>query len=205
MDREGKMRRALDALGSVRSVNRTVVVEVLRCLDPESDINLHDLAKATRALTTDLIQNLAVEPVKEGGPATIAIARVQEGLPHILTRCEGYRGVFTSALTRFPNDRTHPWRLILYMDEITPGNPLHLESQKKITAIYNSFLELQQALRYEEAWMVNGGARTMLAHQIKGGRSGIIRQLLRSMFCKADSLSDAGVVIPMAGGPRICS
>ena len=140
MDRESKRRRALEALGSVRSVNRSVVVEVLRCLDPESDIGLYDLSKATRALTTDLIQNLAVEPVKEGGPATVAIARVQEVLPRILTHCEGYRGVFTSALTRFPNDRTHPWRLILYMDEITPGNPLHLGPQKKITAIYNSFL-----------------------------------------------------------------
>ena len=109
-----------------------MVVEVLHCLDPESDIGRYDLSKGTRSLTADLIQNIAVEPVKEGGPANVAIARVQEELPHILTHCEGYRGVFTSALTRFPNDRSHPWHLILYMDEITPGNPLHLESQKPV-------------------------------------------------------------------------
>ena len=51
MDRESKRRRALDALGSVRSVTRTVVVEVLRCLDPDGR---HDLSNGTRALTSDL-------------------------------------------------------------------------------------------------------------------------------------------------------
>ena len=84
MDRGGKRRRVLDALGSVRSVNRSAVLQVLRCLEPESDVGLYDVSKTTRALTTGLIQDIAVEPVTSGGPATVAIARAQEELSHIL-------------------------------------------------------------------------------------------------------------------------
>lgn len=208
MDRDSKKRRVSNALGSARHVNRSVVVQVVRCLEPDND-DLDpkqiygDLSKATKRLTTDLIYNITVEPVDPGGPTTVALRRVQDLLPHILTHCEGFRGVLTNALKSFPNDREHPWHLIMYMDEITPGNPLHLESQKKITAIYSGFLEFQHALRYEESWMVNGCVRSTLTKKIKGGLSSIIRELIRSRFCMVDSATDAGVVIPLQRGPQL--
>ena len=204
MDRECKRRRAVDALGSVRSVNRSVVLSVLRVFEPDSDLTRRDLDQSTRSLGADLTREISLPRVNAVGAANLAIARVQEVLPYTLIHCPGFRNAFASALARHPNSREHPWRLILYMDEITPGNPLHLESHKKVTAIYSSFLELADALRYEELWLVNGCIRTTEAHTIQGGLSAIIKQLMRAMFCEADSLQDAGIVIMATeAGPQL--
>jgi hypothetical protein len=46
-----------------------------------------------------------------------------------------------SRLALHPNDIKHPWTIILYNDEITPGNALKHHNQRKVQAYYWSFRE----------------------------------------------------------------
>ena len=202
MDREAKRQRAAEVLGSVRSVNRATVLTILQHLEPECDTSRKDLAKDINVLSETLCHDIPVRTINPDASATLAVARVQELLPHIMIHCPGFRDVFLAALARHPNDYEHPWRMVVYMDEITPGNPLHLESHKKVTAIYSSFVELEGALRYEEAWMVNGCVRTTAASNILGGLSAIIKELMRAMFCGVDSIGTVGILIP-GESPRL--
>jgi hypothetical protein len=52
-----------------------------------------------------------------------------------------------------PATADEPWQLIIYTDEVTPGNPLATNNKRKFHAVYWSFLELgMNALCREEAW-----------------------------------------------------
>ena len=196
MDREGKRQRAVAALGAVRSANRAQILAILQLLEPENEISRKDLDKEINVLSDTLCREIPVRTIKPDAPSTLTVARAQELLPHIMIHCPGFREVFLAALARQPSTSERPWRMVMHMDEITPGNPLHLESHKKVTAIYSSFVELEGALRYEEAWMVNGCVRTTAASNILGGLSAIIKELLRAMFCGVDSVRCAGILIP---------
>ena len=105
MDRDSKKRRVLSALSTVRHVNRSVVVQIVRCLEPDNDDLdpkqlYRDLSKATKRLTTDLIYNITVEPVDPGGPTTVALSRVQDLLLHVLTHLSTVRHVNRSVVVQ---------------------------------------------------------------------------------------------------------
>jgi len=45
-----------------------------------------------------------------------------------------------------------PWRLVIYSDEVVPGNQLSVHNARKVWVIYFSFLELHPHLENENAW-----------------------------------------------------
>ena len=96
-----------------------------------------------------------------------------------------------------------PWRLILYVDEITPGNPLRPDNKRNIMAIYASWLELGDFLRTEEAWLTLGIMRTSIMKTIRGGVSSAVKTVLRALFVGSRSMSSAGILLP-AGDLLFC-
>ena len=68
--------------------------------------------------------------------------------------CVPFAALFKNRLLQKPPSVEHPWRIILYSDEVTPGNPLSTANQRKFHAVYWSFLELgSNSLSREEAWL----------------------------------------------------
>lgn len=89
-----------------------------------------------------------------------------------------------------------PWRLLLYADEIVPGNPLRPDNKRKVWVIYASWLELGDLLYSENAWLAVGVIRNHIVKTVRGGISNVIRALLRECFAGACSLSSAGAMLP---------
>jgi hypothetical protein len=54
------------------------------------------------------------------------------------------------ALSRFPCSPVSPWKLILYTDEVSPGNQLAYAHERKTWAWYWSFMEFEQSLSSED-------------------------------------------------------
>ena len=52
--------------------------------------------------------------------------------------------------TRHPSSIAAPWRLLLYCDEIVPGNQLAYKSERKFWAWYWSILEFGSAALADE-------------------------------------------------------
>ena len=92
-----------------------------------------------------------------------------------------------------------PWRLLLYFDEVVPGNPLRPDNKRKIVVIYCSWLELDHLLYAEKAWLTLGVIRSSIVKSVRGGISSVVRALLRVLFVGACSLSSAGAVLPSGG------
>lgn len=85
--------------------------------------------------------------------------------------------------------------IAVYLDEIVPGNPLAPDNQRKMLAIYFSFLELGRHLCNEAFWFPLGVIRTCLAKDIEGNISGLMRNVLRSL----ERLAATGVTISESG------
>ena len=91
-----------------------------------------------------------------------------------------------------------PMTLVLYMDEITPGNPLRPEKSRTMQAIYWAFLEWPQyILQRVAAWMCFGVLRTTVAEQLAGKMSEFMKIVLHSFFPEHGPSLTSGVAIPI--------
>ena len=52
----------------------------------------------------------------------------------------GFSGMIMSVHAQTPSSPDKPWRLVLYSDEVTPGNQLKSKNTRKMWAIYFRFL-----------------------------------------------------------------
>jgi len=191
-----------DPAGKRRMVCRLMA---LRGINVQNLRHVPDVLEPKHTLSRKQVHN-AMDRRDALDVTTVHLPKVSGGafewpvvLPQSWLRCAssvpGFRDIIFGALRDRPCSTTRPWRLIVYLDEITPGNPLRPDSKRKITAIYASCLELGSALCSESACFCIGVIRTTVSKQIVGGMSGIVRALLRSIFLGPTSLSSAGTVL----------
>ena len=64
----------------------------------------------------------------------------------------GFFEMFSRELLEHPCSPAQPWRLAFYGDEITPGNALDPQNNRKSWALYFSLLEFDEYIHAEEAW-----------------------------------------------------
>ena len=76
-----------------------------------------------------------------------------------------------------------PLRIILYIDEVCPGNPLRPEKSRTLQAIYWAFVEWPQwLLQRTGAWFVFGTIRSTLVDAFPGGVAYLMRRILEVFF-----------------------
>ena len=94
-------------------------------------------------------------PGKNGGMIRIALANPFAMLYAALDKSANMRALFQDRLVVYPCSLERPWSLILYSDEVTPGNVLSTSNKRKLQCVYYSFAELgPAALSHEECWFV---------------------------------------------------
>ena len=101
------------------------------------------------------------------------------------------------------NSSSRPWRLVFYLDEVTPGNPMKQENSRKIWGIYLTFRELGKArLSQTKFWLPMACLRTIICKETLHGLTSVVRLLLRSLFVGPEGWSTAGVLVGL-DEPRI--
>ena len=88
---------------------------------------------------------------------------------------------------------------VLYHDEIVPGNALRPANGRKFTAFYLSFLELGLALRSETSWLPIAVLRSSVAHDVKGGMSAVVAQLVQDVFVGPGGLDEGALIFSECG------
>ena len=122
-------------------------------------------------------------------PATISSANAPAGelywticglhalLEHVIRISSFYKDLMQQCIAEHGN----VLRLLLYYDELTPGDAFAPDNRRKHWVIYTAFMEFGQAcLSREEAWLPIGIIRNTMVKKIDGGISNVIRLLLRS-------------------------
>ena len=92
--------------------------------------------------------------------------------------------------------------MVLYSDELTPGNPLRADNRRKTMIWYWSILEYgRHNLQKVEAWLPLAAIRSSIARQVEGGFCGVFRHLLRALFLRDGDIGTAGITLRL-GDPH---
>ena len=87
-------------------------------------------------------------------------------------------------LAERPCSADRPWSLVIYSDEIVPGNALAFQHRRKLWAIYVSFLEFEEHLNNEYAWIPIVAVRTSQLKNVVSGISQVFAVVLKVFFGK---------------------
>ena len=116
--------------------------------------------------------------------------------------CCQFSSFLLARLQDHPSTPDNPWTLLIYSDEVTPGNPLATMNNRKFHAVYWSFLELgRNALSNEEGWFTILLEYSIYVSQAQGGLSQVFGQVIKVFFDKSGhNFKTAGILLQF---PRI--
>ena len=189
MERPNKQQRclALRSIAAKTRVNETAILRVLENVrnDPKLLKDLGTTSSSTirtnfREIAKDILTQVSVEaslPTKSGGVVTLLVAPPQRVLQLYVERTSAFR-----ELMNVKYNTGQIWRLVLYHDEVTPGNPLRPDNRRKLTILYGSFIEFGDIIRNEQAWLPLAVLRHDAAAALEGGLSGALRLIFRLFF-----------------------
>ena len=98
-----------------------------------------------------------------------------------------------------PSSPTKPWDLIIYCDEIIPGNVLG-RAERKAWAVYASFLNFQEELHNQDLWLTIALERSTFISTVEGGIAQVMAKLVESIFCNPAMDPQAGILMKHSQG-----
>jgi hypothetical protein len=114
---------------------------------------------------------------------TLEYVNPQAYLDVLFSQRGSYFELLRDTHERTPSSFERPWRVILYADEVDPGNVLAHRHMRKVWSFYMSVLEFGAfALSNEEAWITLATKPTHETSTISGGISQIMKVILLSLF-----------------------
>lgn len=136
--------------------------------------------------------------------ATVKVAFVN---PHAMLHKAFYQGgalarLLTRRLLACPSSPEAPWRLVLYSDEVVPGNQLSHDNKRKLWVIYFSFLELgANALSNEDAWFCVFVKRSRDVNLLSAGMGQVFGAVIKLFFGAAGhDISSGGLYFQAPDG-----
>jgi len=191
---------SIHSLAALRGVNASNLADLLQRLGRP-----HSKQAIQREIgrTLEQVRGTVALPLQNGTTFRWPIANLSLLLPLALKECDGFATMFAEMMGIVGHAR--PWRLILYFDEVTPGNVISPDNRRKSYAFYVSFFELRRHLRLCEAWLCIAVLRHDVLREVQGGVPAACRGLLRTMLLGPSSLAEAGICItcPRSGRPVI--
>ena len=99
-----------------------------------------------------------------------------------------------------------PIEIILYSDEVTPGNQLAHRNARKVQTIYFTFEDFGEFLGFEELWITCSVVACTEVSKIDGGWSFIVGVMVSKFFSASDpgkNMSQGGISLKLHNGKRI--
>jgi hypothetical protein len=202
-----RQRNKLALVSGTRGVTDAGLSEILRLLRTcpsllDDDCSTRTVERSAHDFLDEIGHDIIL-PTYDGKGFAWRIAPVQTSLPAFIHTSQTFAELMRSTLRRFAAN--HMWNLVLYADDITPGDLLRPECDRKVAAYYYTFLEFGRAvLCLTEAWLPLGILREkVIKKEIRGGSGCVFRMLQRHMLLGPTGLSTAGVAFTLSDGPRL--
>lgn len=92
--------------------------------------------------------------------------------------------------------RASPWKLVVNIDEMCPGNPMRPEKSRTTQCVYWTFADLPGNILVQSGmWFIFCTVRTTLVDKIPGKVSGFMRRILKTFFRERGNSFDRGFVV----------
>ena len=104
-------------------------------------------------------------------------------LSHVSANCGGFARILKQLLEeRRPTPDT-PFTVVLYCDEVTPGNQLKRDNRRKVQAVYWSLLELgPKRLSNESSWFFLTLVRTSTINLLADGMTQLAKECCKAFY-----------------------
>ena len=120
--------------------------------------------------------------LKTGGNTTVPCNNLLSYLDVLYSRTSSFKGLLDQRHSTAPSSVDHPWGLVIYTDELVPGNPLG-PGLRKTWCIYGTFVQFSlDDLSNELSWLSLLHVRSSIIDKVKGGISQLLKQLLKTIF-----------------------
>ena len=186
-------------------VSTTALSEIIKAVgaSPITNVTRADLHNA-------MVQNVLpvmtteVVPLADGGEFIWEYCDPRRLIPCVLSKSPELRKLYARTLLECPCTMDRPWSVVLAFDELTPGNVLRQDNQRKMMNLCMNFLELgPSALCHDATWFIIAVVRSVKIKKVVGGWSRMFRMVLRKLFMGVDSLSAAGIAIALDDAPLL--
>lgn len=181
MDKRAKLRRLEDFRRKLPYISQTGLSKVIAVIReeglPELGDRRDDIREARDTVLTEVtpygpIAQQRTLVTKTGGTYELDVAHPLAHLWTVAKQGGGFALYLLSCLKQNPPTADRPWRLIVYTDEIVPGNPLGSNNKRKSWVFYFSFLDLGiHALSHEDAWFLVAATRSDNVKAVSAGLS----------------------------------
>mgnify|MGYP001065664329 CR=1 FL=1 len=106
---------------------------------------------------------------------------------------------FNQCLTEYPSTPETPWHLIVYSDEVTPGNPLAHVNHRKFQSVSYTFKEFgAHALSREESWFCVLTHSSEDVKRFHAGMSQVFKIILQLFFSGSGfNFQTGGIMLPV--------
>ncbi len=174
--------------------------------DPIDPVTRQDVARARDLVLEQgtpygpILKELEME-LKSGRKDNIWVCCPFAFLYTVSITCIGWANLLRRTLVAHPPSFDAPWRMIVYSDEVVPGNQLSFHNLRKAWVIYYSFVEFgMSVLSMEDAWICLTVITSDHVKQMSGGLPQVFSKLLVLLFGSSDShnLRKSGIVIEFA-------
>jgi hypothetical protein len=165
--------------------------------------------EVTEALTVRQINSFAMGeyeqvrlsidlPLNNGKVFTWDLCRFDLLVRYFVRNCSTFKHLMQNVCDRSPQ-----LDLIVWWDEITPGNILRPELKRKFMCIFVTFRQFGSMIQNEALWLPAAVLRHDIYAKVVGGWSNCLRLFYRSMFLPPLSLATAGFLITELHSPRL--
>ena len=159
--------------------------------------------RSIRAANREVLERvLHVETLAltDGGEFLWELAEPNLVIQTMVNESPALQEVYAAAARRFPCDQAHPWRLMLAMDEFTPGNKFLKKNRRKTMCFSANFKELgKQALFHELTWITCATIRSVIQAKVQGGWSHMLSRLIRLYLMGPLSMKVVGIPLILHG------
>ncbi len=129
---------------------------------------------------------------------TIGIQNPLAMLYHQCASIPSFAALLRASLQAKRPSPQDPWTIILYADEVSPGDPLRGD-RRKSWAVYWSFAEFGlEVLGSEEAWFTLCCVRANLVSELDGGISHLVKLVLARFFGASHNIG-SGIILDFEG------
>lgn len=195
-----KKKQKLAALSGIGGVSDTALSSILAAIkeDPsvlDEGISRREIGREVM-LAYDSVSTTLALPLKNGSVFEWSVAAPRLILPYLCEASEAFRRIMATVERRYS--------LILYVDEFTPGDPLHPETCRKTAGFYMAIKEFGPTLiGFTASWIPVACLRHEVLVTVAGGQSSVLRVLLESWFLGPHGIATAGIVFQFGDGPCI--
>ena len=136
-------------------------------------------------------------------PVVLEHVNVQAYFQYIYGLGGSFMHLIDAMHARRPSTPEAPWGLIVYSDEVDPGQELAARNERKLYAFYAAIRECGPLiLSNSDAWITLATQPSHELRQVEGGFPAVMSVLLESMFVGRHSLRLAGVLLVAPDGTQ---